>query len=406
MMKDDDVLAAVIRVMGGSEHVEVDLNDPALKDVAGLLPRAQTRLFLSKNGIVVNFPTGGGSKIRLDKIGPGTKGMAPATPKTAPAVTPEKQAKEPVNVPKPKRHQHSYVPPKISKDLIDVLADDASHIPFLVGPTQCGKSTLARYLGSELGRKVFQINCRGDMGSELFFGEKTISIDPATKQNVISYQKGILEQAMTEGLDAQGNETGSAAVLFIDEISACPAHIAHGLNRLFESDDPRRTIVLAEDGGRVVRSHSGFRIILAANTNGRGATDMNAAAYTAQHDALDISLLNRVAVFFRMGYDKKVEQHILVEKVGDDRVARQIIQFRDAVRQNIREGKLSSPLSTAHIVHIADMYRVFRNLGKAIYSVLFESITPEEKPVYNEQALAILGVDLLKEYTQDEIDYM
>jgi MoxR-like ATPase len=309
-------------------------------------------------------------------------------------------------MPKPKRHQHSYVAPKIAKDLIDVLVDEASHIPFLVGPTQCGKSTLARYLGSELGRKVFQINCRGDMGSELFFGEKTISIDPATKQNVITYQKGILEQAMTEGLDANGNEVSAPALLLIDEISACPAHIAHGLNRMFESDDPRRTIVLAEDGGRVVRSHSGFRIVLAANTNGRGATDMNSAAYTAQHDALDISLLNRVAVFFRMGYDKKVEQHILVEKVGDDRVVRQILQFRDAIRQHVREGGLSSPFSTAHLVHIADMYRVFHNIGKAIYCVMFESILPEERQVYNEQALAILGTDLLKEYTQADIDYM
>jgi cobaltochelatase CobS len=406
-MKDTEILETIKRVMGQSENIELDLNDPALKDVAGLLTKANTRLSLAKNGIVISFPSGGGSKIKLDKVGPGTKGTAPAPrPSADPAVVPEKVAKEPVNLPKPKRNQHSYMAPKISKDLIDIITDEASHIPFLVGPTQCGKSTLARYLGGELGRKVYQINCRGDMGSELFFGEKTISIDSATKQNVISYQKGILELAMTEGLDEQGNEVGSPAMLFIDEVAACPAHIAHGLNRLFESDDPRRTIVLAEDGGRVVRSHSGFRIILASNTNGRGATDMNAAAYTAQHDALDISLLNRVGVFFRMGYDKKVEQHILVEKVGDDRVVRQILQFRDAIRQYVREGKLSSPLSTAHLVHIADMYRVFKNIGKAIYCVLFESILPEEKPIYNEQALALLGVDLLKENTQADVDYM
>lgn len=405
-MRDDDVLAAIKKVMGGNEHVEVDLNDPDLKDVAGLMSKAPTRLFLSKNGIVVSFQSSGSSKIRLDKIGPGTKGSAPSSRPSAPAVAPEKQAKEPINLPKPKRHQHSYVPPKISKDLIDILIDEASHIPFLVGPTQCGKSTLARYLGSELGRKVYQINCRGDMGSELFFGEKTISIDPVTKLNVITYQKGILEQAMTEGLDANGNEVGAPAILFIDEIAACPSHIAHGLNRMFEGDDPRRTIVLAEDGGRIVRSHSGFRIVLASNTNGRGATSMSSAAYTAQHDALDISLLHRVSVFFKMGYDRRVEQHILVEKVGDDKVVRQLLQFRDAIRQYVREGRLTSPLSTSNLVHIADMYRVFRNLGKAIYYVMFESILPEEQALYNEQAMAVLGVDLLKENTQSDVDYL
>ena len=38
--------------------------------------------------------------------------------------------------------------------------------------------------------------------------------------------------------------------------------------------------------------------------------------------------------------------------------------------------------------------------------LVLESILPEERQVYNEQALAILGTDLLKEYTQADIDYM
>jgi hypothetical protein len=186
-----------------------------------------------------------------------------------------------------------------------------------------------------------------------------------------------------------------------------PAHVAIGINRLLESDDPRRTITLAEDGGRVVRSHSGFRIMLAANTTGRGATGMESAAYTAQMDALDISLLNRVAVCFRFGYDKNVKKHILTEKIGDDRVSKMVLKFRDAIRQHIREGKLTSPFSTAHIVHIADMYRIFGDLGKAIYLAVFEFVLPEERPVYNEQANLVLGKDLMKEYsTPEDIDYM
>jgi len=287
-----------------------------------------------------------------------------------------------------------------------VMVDDASHIPFLAGPTQCGKSTLVRYVAAETGRRLFQINCRGDMGSELFFGEKTVVVDEASKQNKIVFQKGLIEQAMVEGLDADGNEVGKPGILFIDEIPACPAHVAHGLNRLFESDDTRRTLVLAEDGGRVVRSHSGFRIMVAGNTVGRGATDMSAASYTAQHDALDISLLNRIAVFFRMGYDRGVEKRILIEKVGDDKVAKSVLTFRDAIRQALKEGKLSSPFSTAHIVHIADMYRVFGSLGKALYYVVMEYVLPEERAFYNEQAVAMLGVDLLKQYSQNEVDYV
>jgi cobaltochelatase CobS len=394
------------KLLAGSERVEVDMNDPNVSDIVDDIHKARVRLELSKRGLAVDFPTSGSTVIRIYRIGAKPTGAFKASAAPAVPATPEKAAKEPTPRPKAKRHQHTYIPPKMVKDLIDVLIDEASHIVSLVGPTQCGKSTMVKYVGRELGRKVYQINCRGDMGSEIFFGEKTITIDPATKQNVITFQKGLIEQAMTEGLDDQGNEVGPAGILFIDELPSCPSHVAHGLNRLFESDDPRRTIVIAEDGGRLVRSHSGFRIVVAGNTVGRGATDMGSAAYTAQHDALDISLLNRVAVFFRVGYDRDVEKRILAEKVGDDKVARQVLKLRDAIRQYIREGKLTSPFSTAHIVHIADMYRVFGDLGKALYYVILEYVLPEERSLYNEQALIIVGKDLLKEYGQAEVDYM
>ena len=397
------VIEGVEKILGGSDRVEVDMNDQNVAEIVGDIHKAKVRLGLSQKGIVVDFPQGGGTVLTIRKV---TAGPAASEPVKPPVVS-EKKAMEPKSRPAVKRSQHSYVPPALAKDIVSVLTDTASHVIWLAGPTQCGKSTLARYVGRELGRKVFQINCRGDMGSELFFGEKTVVVDEATKQNHIVFQKGLVEQAMTEGLDAQGNEVGEPGILFIDEAAAMPAHVAIGINRLLESDDPRRTITLAEDGGRVVRSHSGFRIMLAANTTGRGATGLESAAYTAQMDALDISLLNRVAVCFRFGYDKNVEKHILTEKIGDDRVSKMVLKFRDAIRQHIREGKLTSPFSTAHIVHIADMYRIFGDLGKAIYLAVFEFVLPEERPVYNEQANLVLGKDLMKEYsTPEDIDYM
>jgi hypothetical protein len=133
---------------------------------------------------------------------------------------------------------------------------------------------------------------------------------------------------------------------------------------------------------------------------------MGSSAYTAQHDALDISLLARISVFFRMGYDKDVEKRILLEKVGDDRVVKSLLTFRDAIRQNVREGKLSSPFSTAHLIHIADMYSIFRDAGKAVYYSVMEYVLPEERPVYNEQAVVVFGKDLLKEYASDGVDFL
>jgi len=392
-------------LLNGSDRIEIDINDPQVSGIISHLHKARTRIELSQENLIVDFPQGGSTTLVIRRITAGQKAGAVAQPKAQQPTT-DKKPRAPTATPSLKRHQHSYVVPAIATKMISVLTDDASHVVWLAGPTQCGKTKLVHHVGRELGRKVFQINCRGDMGSEIFFGEKTIVVDPATKQNMISFQRGIVEQALTEGLDEQGNEVGAPGILFIDEAAAMPAHVAIGINRLLESDDTRRTFVIDQDGGRVVRGHSKLRIVMAANTVGRGATGVEASAYSAQQDALDISLLNRIAVCFRMGYDKEVERHILVEKIGDDRVAALVIKFRDAIRDHIRQGKLISPFSTAHIVHIADMYRVFGDLGEAIYSVTFELLLPEEKALYNEQAMAILGHDLLKKFTQKNIDYM
>lgn len=391
-----DVTKEVEALLGKSDRIDISLSDPKCAELIGIIRKAEVRLELTRKNIVVDFPLGGKtmtiSRHWMAK-------PASATPAAAPTTAPEAPKS------KGKRSQHTYIAPAIANDLIAVLADEASHVVWLTGPTQCGKTTLVRYVAGKMGRKLYQINCRGDMGSEAFFGEKTITVDSATKQNVISFQVGTIEQAMKEGLDAQGNEVGEPGILFIDEAATMPAHVAIGVNRLLESDDPRRTLVINEDGGRIVRSHSKFRIVLAANTVGRGAVSSEAAAYTAQMDALDISLLNRVAVTFRMGYDREIERRIVLEKVANDKIASLIIKFRDAIRGHLKVGKLTSPFSTKRLVDIANMYRVFGDLGKAIYYTTFEHLLPEERPVYNETAMAITGNDLMASFVAEGIDY-
>jgi hypothetical protein len=251
-----------------------------------------------------------------------------------------------------------------------------------------------------------KINCGEIEGPIHFFGDKTIEVDPNTGQNHIVFQEGPVVKAMKCGLDEDGNEVGPPAILFLDEAGAIPSHVSIALNHLLESDDPRRSITLTADGGRVVRSHSKMRIILAANTAGRGATDMSEASYTAQMDALDISLLNRIAMTYRFGYSRKIEKHIAMQKVGNDKVVSQIMKIRDAIRDNIRAGKLSTPFSTRQIVKIADAYRIYRDVAKAVYYTTFEQLLPEEKATYNEIIVAQVGVDILKQFAEDDVDYM
>ena len=438
----NELIEKVEALLGNSDRVEILSSDPRIAPLMKDLHLAKVRVKLSTAaGIVMGQQLNGGTDangnpvdvITLSRInGKRPAAQAPAVPAptptpvpapkptpapmapqpsfaaapAAPAPTPKPEAPRPAAKPQPKRSQHTYRAPAMVKDVIDVIADDASHVCWFKGPTGCGKTVAAHYIAQALDRQLFQLNCHFGMGPESMVGERTIAIDEKSGQNYIKYQEGIVVKAMTCGLDKDGNETGRPGLLFIDEAGAMPTQIAILLNRLLESDDPRRTITLEHDGGRIVRSHSQFRIILAANTCGRGANSMADAMYTAQTDALDISLLNRIAAVFKFGYDREVEQNICMEKVGDDKVARSILQFRDKIREYIRAGRLSTPFSTRHIVKIADMYRIFRDVPKAIYLAVMEQLLPQEMALYNETLVAMFGRDVTKEYTQKGVDYM
>lgn len=393
-----DVVSKVIEVLGDASTLTIALDDPAIKDVATDIRKARTRISLSKQGVAVEF-NAEKTEVTLSVTG-GALGKA----KTV-AVNPAVKA-QPKKTIKPKRHQHTYVAPKMAQDVIDALIDDASHVLWFAGPTGTGKTVLAHYVAQQLGMELYQVNCHGRMGDDAFFGDKTVEIDEESGQNVLKFKEGPVLQAMQQGLDEDGNEVGKPGLLFIDEAGAMPSHISIGLNRLLESDDPRRTVVIAGDGGRVVKSHSKFRIIMAANTTGRGATDMRTAQYTAQMKAQDISLLNRVALTFKFGYSRNVEKNIAMEKIGNDKIVKQVLQFRDAIRDSLRGGELSTPFSTRSIVQISDAYRIYNDLSKALYYTTFEQLLPEERSVYNEKAQLILGTDIMEEFVDNDVDYM
>lgn len=391
------IVNKVTAILGSSERISIDITDPSISEVVDNLAKAKVRLPLARAGIVVDMPTSG-TIVEIYRIGADKKEVP------SESVAPRK-ATAPRAIPTAKRHQHEFVRHQMMGDIIDAVSDEASHILLFSGSTGTGKSVTARKVAEELDMKFFQFNCWGGMAFSDLIGEKTVEIDPATKQNHIVFVPGILISAMKEGLDKDGNEVGQPGMIHIDEAGAMPPEVAIGINRLFESDDPRRTLYVPGTG-EIVRSHSGFRIILSANTALRGATDMNQAMYTAQMDALDISLINRIGMVFKFGYDHAVEEHILRQKIGDDKVVKMIIDYRKKIRDMIRDGSLSTPFSTRHLVKIADAYRVYGDVGKAIFLTVYEFLLPEEKPKYNEAAFAVFGVDLLKKFQMSGIDFI
>lgn len=394
---NEQIVEKVDKLLGEQSSITIDLNDDEIKEIAPLLSKSRTRLALSKNYILVDLPKQG-TEVTISRIT--NSGIENQEHQENKNQKPQKPKQT------PKKTKHSYVQPNMAKDIKDAILDESSHVLWFKGPTGTGKTVLAHHIAQELGYKLYKINCDGGLGPEGFFGDKTIDIDEETGQNHIVWKDGPVVQAMQEGLDENGNEVGAPAILFLDEAGSIPPHVSIALNHLLESDNPKRQITLNNDGGRVITSHSKFRIVFAANTAGRGATNMSEAAYTAQMDALDISLLNRISMTFRFGYNKKIEKSIAMEKIGDDKIVLKLMKIRDGIRDNIKQGKLSTPFSTREIVNIADTYRLYNDLGKAFYYTIFEQLLPEEQSVYNEVIYAHLGVDILDSFTDDEVDYL
>ena len=413
-MKQNEVVQKVLDCL--QEHgpiTAVDWDDPRVEDFVRELRKVGPRHELGDQHDVFIDLDVAAQKVTIFKA------QASADPDAASAAPKKRRRKRKsaeaskttpaTEVRKVDRTKHSFTPPPFSPTVLRILQDSKPHNLWFWGPTGCGKTAYVSWLGGELDRKVFRVNCREDMTSETVLGDQVLGYHQGADGSVasiIEYQIGLVEKAMVEGLDDQGNEISAPGILYVDEVASAPPHVIILLNRLLENDVSKRTIVIDMDGGREVTSHSGFRVIFAANTQGRGATTVMEGGYTAQHNAQDMAFLDRM-LYFRFGYNKEAEERILKEKIGNDRVVERVIKFRNSIRSEIKQGRLQTAFSTRRIVAIGDMFRVLGSIEEAVYRTVFEAIMPEELAKYNEIANLHLGKDLLSQFQNStKFDYM
>lgn len=327
---------------------------------------------------------------------------------------------------------HKYVMPDFA-DEVDCLMQQAlkgrSHNTLLTGPAGCGKSEFVREICKKNNfGKVFQVNGRDDMDSSDFFGEKTVVVDPISKQNFIQFKKGPLYQAFIEGTevdengdqilynkegkrvyDESGNPKviGKPGVFFLDEFAALiPSVFLSVFNRAMEI--PRqigasRCIEISADGGKVVKSHPSFVMFLAGNTVGKGTESDSQMGYTAQNNQMDDSTLDRITSIYEFGYNLDAEKNIAISKLNDDKLVYNLCRFRSEIRKQWVNGNVETLLSTRALVQICDLAVTFRNLRKdflplSIYRSVFSGLRERECQAWNETIRLVFGVDVLSKY--------
>jgi hypothetical protein len=397
-MSKETIIKKTLALLEENGRIEASWDNPIIAEVVGLRNDAEARFELTKHNVCVV----------VDKV---EKMLTITYIGGEPEDVIEQKRKRAKKAKKVDRTEHTYTPPEgLYRDVRSKVMDDKTSLILFTGPPGSGKDVMVKYLADDLGYIHYQLNCHKDMDRLSFVGDDTIVYREDAKGNgtsIIEFVYGIVTKAMEEGLDEDGNEVGPAAMLHIPQASVIPSHLSIILNRLFESDNPRRELALeGSRGGEVIYSHSKFRIIMSSNTICRGMVNMADAKFTAQVDGQDASWLDRVNATFRFGYSRTAEKKILHEKIGDDVIVSQIVKFRDAIRGYLKDGRLDIPFGTRAIIDIADNYRIYGDLGKALYYSVFNKLPDHERDIYNEQAKIVINRDLCKELQSDDMDYM
>jgi cobaltochelatase CobS len=283
---------------------------------------------------------------------------------------------------------HPNVPPKqpyvFRQGLNAVLAflrEAGGDALLLTGPTGVGKTSLIRQVAARLYWPVQEVTCHGRMEfADLLGGFQLM-------QGETRFVHGPLAIAAREG-----------HLLILNEIDLMdPAELA-GLNDSVEG----APLVIAQNGGEVIRPHRKFRVIATGNSAGAGDSTGLYQGVLRQN----LAFLDRFRVL-RVSYpDPASELSLLHELVPDlpPEIARKLIVVANEVRRlflgepgadSAAGGELTLTLSTRTLVRWARLTVTFKGAPSPLAYALDQALTAraaaEERTAIHRIAADVLG---------------
>lgn len=266
------------------------------------------------------------------------------------------------------------------RDMLVFIANNDGDGLFLSGPTGCGKTSLILETAGRLNWPVRRINAHSRMELHEIVGSMAlVPVKGGGTSTVFRY--GPLAQAMKEG-----------SLFILDEMDTLDPAVANGLNAVLEGNP----LVIADNGGEVVKAHPNFRFIATGNTAGMG-DDSGAYAATQQQN---LAFLDRFWIV-TVGYpDESVEQSILEAMFSDTieaGIRNKMIKVANLVREQFvgtgnSGATLSITFSTRTLIRWSNMlisYSQSKISGSRLEYTLDRCLTMRARPHEREAVIEI-----------------
>ncbi|MDO8941054.1 MAG: AAA family ATPase [Methylicorpusculum sp.] len=259
------------------------------------------------------------------------------------------------------------------RDVLAFIAMPQGDALYLTGPTGSGKTSLICQVAARINWPVQQVTCHGRLELNELVGQFMLV------NGSMSFVHGPLAQAVRDG-----------QLLILNEIDLMDPSELAGLNDIIEG----QPLMIAQNGGEVIKPHPKFRLIATGNSAGQGDQTGLFQGVLQQN----LAFMDRFRIL-KIDYpDLAVEQSILqgtltAMGIPVDAVIESVIDKMIEVAHEIRRlfvggqdgtGELSITMSTRTLVRWTHLMIAYKRAPNALEYALERALTLRAEPAQRE----------------------